>query len=166
MSGLPKLALSINQPWAWLIAAGHKDVENRNWNTEFRGEFLIHAGKTLDKGALADLDVGEHPVTGEDFRPWEGGLPRIDTGGMVGIAELVGVVTKRTGGADNPWFVGRYGFVIRNARPIELIPCVGALGFFAPNYALAYAPKPEPKPRTVRATAAANFVAPQPDLFA
>ncbi len=26
--------------------------------------------------------------------------------------------------------VGRYGFVLRNPRPIELIPCKGALGFF------------------------------------
>jgi hypothetical protein len=36
-------ALSIRQPWAWLIANGHKDIENRSWNTNYRGAFLIHA---------------------------------------------------------------------------------------------------------------------------
>ena len=30
-------ALSIQQPWAWLIAHGKKDVENRTWATAFRG---------------------------------------------------------------------------------------------------------------------------------
>ncbi len=24
-------ALSIKQPWAWLICAGYKDIENRSW---------------------------------------------------------------------------------------------------------------------------------------
>jgi hypothetical protein len=34
--------LSIKNPWAYLIAYGIKDVENRTWKTDFRGEFLIH----------------------------------------------------------------------------------------------------------------------------
>lgn len=29
--------LSIQQPWAWAIAAGHKRVENRSWSTRYRG---------------------------------------------------------------------------------------------------------------------------------
>ncbi|MCI5776823.1 MAG: ASCH domain-containing protein [Bacteroidales bacterium] len=35
--------LSFRQPWASLICAGIKDVENRTWNTKFRGRFLIHS---------------------------------------------------------------------------------------------------------------------------
>lgn len=35
-------ALSILQPWAWLIVNGNKDIENRNWHTRFRGRFLVH----------------------------------------------------------------------------------------------------------------------------
>lgn len=35
-------ALSIQQPWAWLIVNGYKDVENRDWNTKFRGRFYVH----------------------------------------------------------------------------------------------------------------------------
>jgi hypothetical protein len=41
-------ALSIRQPWAWLIVHGHKDIENRTWTTTFRGRFLVHAGRTFD----------------------------------------------------------------------------------------------------------------------
>lgn len=31
-------ALSIRQPWAWLILHAGKDIENRVWQTRFRGE--------------------------------------------------------------------------------------------------------------------------------
>lgn len=35
--------LSILQPWASLVALGHKKIETRSWNTKYRGELLIHA---------------------------------------------------------------------------------------------------------------------------
>ena len=38
-------ALTIIQPWATLIASGHKMNETRSWKTNYRGEVLIHAGK-------------------------------------------------------------------------------------------------------------------------
>lgn len=41
-------ALTIKQPWAALIIAGIKDVENRSWTTPHRGLLLIHAGITDD----------------------------------------------------------------------------------------------------------------------
>lgn len=37
-------ALTVCQPWASLIAAGIKRVENRRWATDYRGPLLIHAG--------------------------------------------------------------------------------------------------------------------------
>jgi hypothetical protein len=48
-------ALSIQQPWAWLIVNGYKDIENRSWFTKGRGKFLLHAGKKLDKESLQFL---------------------------------------------------------------------------------------------------------------
>lgn len=36
-------AISIKQPWAYLICAGIKDVENRTWPTKYRGRVYIHA---------------------------------------------------------------------------------------------------------------------------
>lgn len=131
---LPTVALSIMQPWAWLIANGHKAIENRDWRykPKFRGRFLIHAGQAMDRKALSDLLLCVHPVTGEAIR----GRLRdeltagFDTfqGGIVGVAELVDVVTA----SDDPWFVGPLGFVLANASPLPLIPCRGALGFFKP----------------------------------
>lgn len=40
-------ALTICEPWATLIADGHKRVENRTWRTTHRGPLAIHAGKSL-----------------------------------------------------------------------------------------------------------------------
>jgi hypothetical protein len=37
--------LSIRQPWAYLIAEGSKNIENRVWSTRYRGLFLNDAGK-------------------------------------------------------------------------------------------------------------------------
>ena len=37
-------ALTIRQPWAWAIIFDGKDVENRSWNTSYRGDLAIHAG--------------------------------------------------------------------------------------------------------------------------
>ena len=40
-------ALSIRQPWAWMILYAGKDIENREWPTRFRGRVLIHASKGM-----------------------------------------------------------------------------------------------------------------------
>ncbi len=44
--------LTIKQPFATLIAEGLKEYEFRTWKTKYRGEFLIHAGKGIDKKAM------------------------------------------------------------------------------------------------------------------
>lgn len=161
---LPRLALSINQPWAWLIIAGHKDIENRNWTTQHRGEIAIHTGLSVQGDAIEDLCHKTHPATGLDWpeRPELDHEAMWQRGGIIGIAEIVDVVTKKTAG-DNPWFVGRYGFVLRNARPVEFTPCVGALGLFEPDFSRTYKPKPEPKTRAPKP--APSPAPPQGGLF-
>lgn len=37
--------ISVRQPYATLICSGVKPIENRSWNTDFRGRVLIHASK-------------------------------------------------------------------------------------------------------------------------
>lgn len=127
---IPTKALSIMQPWAWLIVNGYKSIENRDWPTRFRGPVAIHAGKKIDSDAHRDLCSGIHPVTGE--RDLEGTsypgcfcLPP-ETGGIVGVAEIVDCITA----SDDDWFVGKHGFVLRAAKPVSFIPVRGALGFF------------------------------------
>ena len=36
-------ALSVRQPYAWLLVNGFKTCENRSWNTQHRGTLVIHA---------------------------------------------------------------------------------------------------------------------------
>lgn len=137
MSDTPRqmAALSIRQPWAWLIACGFKDIENRDWRTSHRGPFLIHAAKTLDEEAHRLVMRGIHPVTGDNslhgnhyalhYRHLAG--PDRMLGGVVGQAEIVDVVDQ----SDSPWFVGRYGFVLRNAKPFQrFYPMRGKPGLF------------------------------------
>ncbi len=47
--------LTIKQPWATLIIQGDKRFEFRSWQTKYRGELLIHAGKGIDKEAVKRL---------------------------------------------------------------------------------------------------------------
>ena len=47
--------LTIKQPWATLIMQGDKRFEFRSWQTKYRGELLIHAGKGIDKQAMKRL---------------------------------------------------------------------------------------------------------------
>ena len=47
--------LTIKQPWATLIMQGDKRFEFRSWQTKYRGELLIHAGKGVDKIAVERL---------------------------------------------------------------------------------------------------------------
>ncbi len=44
--------ITIKQPWASLIVAGLKKYEFRTWNTKYRGDILIHAGKGIDAKAM------------------------------------------------------------------------------------------------------------------
>jgi hypothetical protein len=48
--------LTIKNPWALLIAAGIKDIENRIWRTKFKGRIYIHAGQSL---ACKPLELDE-----------------------------------------------------------------------------------------------------------
>lgn len=40
--------ITIKQPYADLIKTGLKEYEFRTWKTNYRGEVLIHAGKSID----------------------------------------------------------------------------------------------------------------------
>lgn len=45
-------ALSLDQPWASLLAGGPKQFETRAWRTNYRGRIAIHATKKLTSEAL------------------------------------------------------------------------------------------------------------------
>lgn len=128
-------ALSIQQPWAWLIVHGYKRIENRSWRCTSHRPILIHAGLKLDREAHDDLMSGIHPVTGEPalqmarhYRSEQAdGL--VHRGGVIGTAEIRGCVTE----SDDPFFVGPFGIIVASARALRFQPCRGALGFFKPK---------------------------------
>lgn len=117
-------ALSIRQPWAWLIVQGIKPVENRDWPTRFRGRVLIHAGK-----AMPDQD---YRLAREFWRNCGGStieMPppeQLERGGIVGVATVADCVEAH----PSPYFVGPYAFVMADARPLPFAGCRGMLGFF------------------------------------
>lgn len=125
-SELPVWALSVRQPWAWLIVQGFKDVENRSWWTRFRGLFYVHASQGMTKAEYMDcwdFCRGRFP---EVRLPAAVDLPR---GGIVGRARLADCVTACPSG----WFVGPHGFLVREGKPLPFERCKGALGFFKPS---------------------------------
>jgi hypothetical protein len=111
-------ALSIQQPWAWAILHAGKDMENRSWRTTFRGTFLIHASKKIDSYGY-DFILNRFGIVPPKKN-------EIDRGGIVGVAEIVDCVDCSNSG----WFCGKYGYVLRNPKPIEIIRINGQLGFF------------------------------------
>lgn len=114
-------ALSIRQPWAWLIINGHKDIENRDWPTRFRGHILIHASKGMTRYEYEDCrDLAG--AQGIALPP----LDQLERGGIVGTADIVDCVTD----SKSPWFFGRYGFVMRSRKPLPFFSWRGQLGFF------------------------------------
>lgn len=112
-------ALSIRQPWAWLITHGFKPVENRTWQTGYRGELLIHASKEFDQAGLEGM-LKQFPRM-ESRMPMEYSL-----GGIVGIARLTDCVQTHA----SLWFTGPYGLVLRDAKPLNFRPFKGMLGLF------------------------------------
>jgi ASCH domain len=120
------IALSIRQPWASLILKAGKDIENRNWSTKFRGRILIHAAKGCTRQEFEDAlefaeDIIDKPICAD--------LKTIHRGGIIGSVEIVDCVSK----SDSPWFMGKFGFVLRNPQTLPFTPLKGQLGFFPAN---------------------------------
>ena len=127
MDDLPELALSVRQPWAWAIIHAGKDIENRSWQAvnhglHKRGHICIHAAKGMTREEYEDA---------RDFIDSLGyctpDAHALHRGGIIGTVEVVDVVTE----SRSPWFFGPRGLVLRDARPMEFVPAVGALGYFS-----------------------------------
>ena len=113
-------ALSIRQPWAWLVVNGYKDIENRTWRTPFRGRIYVHAGQRM----IGD----DYPDQRDYIRQSDIIIPdTLSRGAIVGEVTITGCVAS----SESPWFCGPYGFTLNDpvAYPVP-IPYRGQLGFF------------------------------------
>lgn len=126
MEDLPKLALSVRQPWAWALIHGGKDVENRSRAPSGAARLIgrrlaIHAssGMTREEYCAASAFMLRIGVT----CPPPADLAR---GGVIGSVRLVRIDRE----SDSPWFFGPCGLVVDDPRPCDPIASTGALGLF------------------------------------
>ena len=118
--------LSLKQPFAELLVTGKKTIELRKWRTKFRGEFLIHASRTVDESACRENGFDPNSMT---------------TGAVIGKAVLYDVKDYKSSGgfladkekhlASKDYLDDRYGFLIKDAIKFEKpMPMKGQLNFF------------------------------------
>lgn len=123
------MALSIRQPWAWLILNAGKNIENRTWPTRFRGWFFIHAAKGMTQEEYYSVKIWLPTIGRSAAAAHLPDFKQLERGGIVGMAKLGNCVI----GSDSPWFCGPYGFVLDEVKPLPFRACKGALGFFPGN---------------------------------
>jgi len=128
-------ALTVRQPWAWLIVVGLKAVENRNWSCYYRGQLLIHAAKgcTFDEWCQAwDWIDDRFPHIRRIYpTPTYTSIPR---GGIVGQVDMIGCVDDADN-VDKHYFCawaepGQYHHLYANSLPLPFRACKGALGLW------------------------------------
>jgi hypothetical protein len=123
-----KKCLSLRQPYE-LIVSGRKTIELRKWNTRFRGEFLLHASKAIDKEACKLHGINVSSLT---------------TGVIVGSAVLCDVKLYQSKEefiadqskhlATSTYSANKYGFLLTDPKRFDKpIPMKGQLGFFNVN---------------------------------
>jgi len=126
-------ALSIKQPWAGLIMAGIKTVENRSWSTMYSGTLAIVSSAKPDKQAMTDM------------RRKLGRLPDICNvnGAILGTVELTGMLWTADDGvaeSDHPrvtqkmldwWNDDGVGWIVERPKRLPSpIPYKGRLGLY------------------------------------
>lgn len=159
VAALPKLkALSIKQPWAWLITRPDitdqavrskaifdglvKDFENRDWpknhpGRKFVGEVLIHASLgPSKKKALVEYDEACRTAkrNGVTCVP---AFDKLERGGIVGSA-IINYFCDDMGDDERDDFDSEWrfssGFRLGCMEPLPFVPCPGMLGFFNPVF--------------------------------
>ena len=116
-------ALSIKQPFAWLICNGIKDIENRNWKSNYRGRLLIHASKTWDQEGYEYVKF--HTIEPEIQLPTE--KEEYDFGAIIGVVSMVDCVDHH----PSKCFSGPWGFVFEAPEVwADPIPYRGRLNIF------------------------------------
>lgn len=117
--------LSVSQPFADLIISGKKTIELRKWNTNFRGEFLIHAPLKIRVEDCKRLKMNKKFVTGAII----GKAEIYDVKKYNSIKEIK--MDQKFHLASKNFHDKTFGFRLKNAKSLRIpITCKGQLGFF------------------------------------
>lgn len=136
MKTLTFRCITIRQPWAWLIVAGHKDIENRSWTPQHRGPLAIHAGLDFDDaGAEFAKGLGIEVPTRTACR----------RGSVIGLVDLVDIRPS-----SSPWaFAKSEHWWLANPRPIVPFGIKGRLGLWSVEVEERWLTPPSPQPAPV-----------------
>ncbi len=117
--------LSVSQPFADLIISGKKNIELRNWNTKFRGEFLIHSPLKIRTKDSKRLKINKKFVTGAII----GKAHLYDIKKYNSLKEIK--LDQKFHFASKKFQTKTFGFMLKNAKPLRIpIPWKGQLGIF------------------------------------
>lgn len=118
--------ISVQEPWAWAIVAGHKPIENRTWSTPYRGPVAIQAS------------TSKRAITGEADNILENAGPKVwaqidderigkdnqilHFGAIVGVVDIVGCflydATESNGDFEAQCRAAGYGdWLAKHTRP-------------------------------------------------
>ncbi len=141
-------ALTVQQPWAWAIVHGGKDVENRTQAWGYRGPLAIHAGaRVSERGVemVPRLIGAQSLLLGADVAREVMAAEAQLQGAIIGVVDLVEIHPAELGATCSAWAESSYAehggrtrrdvvhLVLANARPLqEPIPCKGRLGLWTP----------------------------------
>jgi hypothetical protein len=132
-------ALSLRQPWAAIVVHFGKNIENRVWNTHFRGEFLIHAAKYMTRREYDEAVAFASRFA--ELPPERELRAMLQFGGIVGRARLVDVIPPHALPLDlcaHAWHMPeQFGFVLKDVKPVPFIKVDGQRGLFTvPSWAI------------------------------
>lgn len=122
-------AITIKQPFATLIAAGLKEYEFRTWKTAYRGELLIHAGKSVDTEAMKKFQQYglSYPLGCIIAKATLTDCVKVTNAVRDALREKNALVYSGT--TENLQWDG-YGLKLENIQQIEPIPINGKLGLW------------------------------------
>ena len=126
--------LSVRQPWASLIAAGIKDVENRTWSTPYRGILYIHASQRFDRDGYDFQAESSEVIFGcppDDILRSPGEFIR---GALIARVVVRDVIMYDESIEDqlSPWHdEDAYGWYLVDPEQVEPIELKGRLGLFS-----------------------------------
>jgi hypothetical protein len=144
-------ALSLRQPWPWIIMHLDKRIENRTRNLgEYRGPLLLHSSSKMTsedwwsayefvRERLGETAANSIPKpTGK----MQEGHPDLPMGVIFARTSVIGQFDARHAGVlldyevpelpeqRSLWYMGSYAYVFGAVERTDLVTCSGALGFW------------------------------------
>jgi hypothetical protein len=137
-------ALSLTQPWPWIILHLGKRIENRSRNIgSYRGPLLLHASAKMTrkdwqsahdfvKRRLGAPQAARIPTPGDERLVFGAVVARCCVTGQFGPGFSLLLWTDEGRRIDPRWYMGGHAYLFTEVEALPPLPCKGALGFWRP----------------------------------